>query len=59
VFALTETWHENSDSIIIKRLSALGLNVLETVRPINNSRRQAKANHGGIAIVATQGVALS
>jgi len=62
VLALTETWHEDSDCTTIKRLRGLGLNVLETARPIDDKRRQAKAkfvNHGGIAIVATQGVALS
>src|SRR6218665_2297500 len=44
------------------RLRGLWLNVLETARPIDDKRRQAKAkfvNHGGIAIVATQGVAVS
>ena len=62
VLALTETWYENSDCTTIKRLRGLGLNVLETSRPIDDKRRQAKAkfvNHGGIAIVATQGVAVS
>src|SRR6218665_2356841 len=62
VLALTETWHEDSDCTTIKRLRGLGLNVLEIARPIDDKRRQAKAkfiNHGGIAIAATQGVALS
>src|SRR6218665_1472209 len=62
VLALTETWHEDSDCTTIKHLRGLGLNVLEIARPIADKRRQAKAkfvNHGGIAIVATQGVALS
>src|SRR6218665_2269117 len=58
VLALTETWHKDSDCTTIKRLRGLGLNVLETARPIDDKRRQANAksvNHGGIAIVATQG----
>ena len=62
VLALTETWHEDSDCTTIKRLRGLGLNVLETARPLDDKRRQAKTkfvNHGGIAIVATKGVVLS
>src|SRR6218665_3978118 len=44
VLALTETWYEDSDCTTIKRLRGLGLNVLETARPIDDKRRQAKAN---------------
>jgi len=61
VLTLTETWHEDSDCTTIKRLRGLGVDVLETARPIDDRRRQTKAklNHGCMAIVAKRGVALS
>jgi len=37
VMCLTETWHENSDALPIKRLRSHGLQVLERARPIPES----------------------
>ena len=59
VFCLTETWHEESDSISIRRLLADGLQVLERPRPIKHDARQdnlnlSAQNYGGVAIVTPE-----
>lgn len=55
VLILTETWHEDSDSVTIKRLHGSGLNVVEAACPITGDSHQVEANfvnHGGLAIVS-------
>ena len=62
VIALTETWHEDSDCVPIKRLRSMGLNVLEVARPTFDQPKRDSVgfiNHGGVAVVARTGVALS
>lgn len=52
---LTETWHEDSDCIAIKRLSGHRLNVIEAARPISAGTHREDpgfVNHGGLAIVS-------
>ena len=34
VIALTETWHEDADCVLIKRFHGLGLNVVEAAKAI-------------------------
>ena len=56
--ALSETWHENSDSVTIKRLRSLGLNVLEVARPIleDIDDNITFVHHGGLAIDTKPGI---
>ena len=52
ILALSEAWHENSESVTIKPRS-LGLNVLKVARPIlkDIDDNINFVNHGGLAIV--------
>ena len=62
VFSLTETWHEDTDSVPIRRLRSCGYQVLEEARPIpagSNTSSGSFINHGGLALVARAGVQLS
>jgi len=52
---LTETWHEDTDDVPIRRLRADGFQVLERARPIAATAATDSikyTNHGGVAIVA-------
>ena len=54
ILCLSETWHEDFDSVPIKRLRSEGLQVLERARPIlldAELENISFVNHGGIAIV--------
>lgn len=56
---LTETWHEHADSVVIKRLRSMELNVIEAARNILPTTRLDNAhfvNHGGIALVSKPGI---
>ena len=62
ILTLTETWHENSNCITIKRLRSLGLNVTEAVRPIppeEDCENINFVNHGGLAVVYKPGVIIA
>lgn len=55
---LTETWHEDADSIAIKRLQGMGLNVTEVARAIPGGTQLDNVhfiNHGDKASVSKPG----
>lgn len=59
---LTETWHQEGNSVATKRLRGSQLNVVEAARQIQDASCQLEANfvnHGGLAIVASRGVNIS
>ena len=54
VVAVTENWHEDADSITIKRLRSLRYNVIEAARPLRPQAHDEDidyVNHGGITLV--------
>ena len=56
ILAMQENWHEDSECVLIKKQSSLGLNVLETARPIPTASSTKKNSvhyviHGDVAIV--------
>ena len=62
VLALTETWHEDSNCVPIKRLRSMRFNVLEAARPITTVKTRNKVafvNHGGIAVLSRPGIAVA
>ena len=62
ILALTETWHEDSDCSTIKRLRSLGMNVIETARPIPADTDIDDVNfinHGGIAVISRPDICVS
>ena len=55
IICLTETWHEDTDDLPIRRLRANGFQVLERARPVVATAATntiSYTNHGGVAIVA-------
>lgn len=58
MFALTETWQNDSDCTIMKSLFRLGLHLLEAARRQAAPGKAKLANDFGIAIVAMHGFAL-
>ena len=56
VLCLVETWHD-ADSVCIRRLRMSGDQVVDKPRPRNAD--DLSVNHGGVAIVAGQGIRLS
>ena len=55
VFVITETWHENSDDIMLKRITPEGFICIDAARPLAadaNIQSTTVVNHGGIAIVS-------
>ena len=62
ILALTETWHEDSDSITISQLRELNYNIVEQARPIPIDARTDNIqfiNHGGVALLSVSGLKLS
>lgn len=62
VLFLTETWHECADSVAIKRLRGLGLNVIEAARDLPVSENLDSThfvNHGGIAVISRPGTVVA
>ena len=62
VIALTETWHEDSDCVTIKRLRSFNLNVVEAAGPHQNGFRIDGVdfvNHGGVVIISKAGIAIA
>ena len=62
ILALTETWHEDSACSTIKLLRSLGMNVIETARPIPADTDIYDAyfiNHGSIAVISRPGIRIS
>lgn len=60
--AITETWHEDSDSVSMRRLRGFGYSVVEAARPIPVSARADDvnySNHGGIALLSKPGLHFS
>lgn len=58
VLVLTETWHENPDSVAVKKLRSRVLGVIEQARFISDQPRLDNVyftNHGDIAIVSERG----
>ena len=55
ILSLTETWHEDSASVAIGRLRALGYNVVEEARKIEDAvdrNTVSYTNHGGVVILS-------
>ena len=62
ILTLCETWHEDPDTVCIRRLRSDGFTVLECARQIDpktNRNRIGYVNHGGVAIMARPGVRLA
>ena len=62
VICLSETWHENSDAVPVRRLRTHGFQVLERARPVSAQAATSSGdfiNHGGLAVVARSGLNLS
>jgi len=56
---ITETWHERSDSVELKRVVPPGYKCIDAARPIPSDARRDTAdfqNHGGLASVYSQAV---
>ena len=52
VFALQETWHENSDSLSLHRAVPPGYNVVDAARPNSSDRlNMSSIPGGGVAII--------
>ena len=54
VFVITETWHENAESVALRRIAPPDIDYIEAARPIlerSNVCTESFVNHGGIAIV--------
>ena len=59
---LTETWHQEYDTVSIKRLRSEGFQVLERAQPIppdDSLDGIGYTNHGGIAIIAATNIRLA
>lgn len=60
---LTETTHENADSVVIKKLRIIGLNVIEAARDIPPNTRIDNYAHfvslGGNALVSKSGISIA
>lgn len=57
ILAITETWHECSESTVLKRVTPLGYNCIDAARPIPPDVRRDSVdfqNHGGLAFVFRQ-----
>ena len=57
--SITETWHEDTECVFIKRLHSLGYNLIEAARPLtsrNDDEDVNCINHGAIAFVSKPGV---
>jgi len=54
VFVITEKWHENAESVALRRIAPPDFDYIEAARPIlerSNVCTESFVNHGGIAIV--------
>ena len=57
IFALQETWHENSESLTLRRAVPAGYSIVEAARSaksneaVNNNNGQLRASGGGVAII--------
>ena len=61
VMALTESWHEDSDCVPIRRLRCMDFKVVEAARPKIQKKQNSVnyVNHGGVVLVSKKGLALS
>ena len=53
VLVLQATWHENADSVSLRRAAPPGYSVIKEVRRLSAARRPSEChvNHGGVAII--------
>jgi len=59
---ITETWHENSDSVSLKRMTPTGFQCVDAARPIPadiNIHTDVLQNYGGLALIHRDGVKVS
>ena len=59
ILTITETWHECSDSVDLKRVTPPGYKCIDTARPLVadvNTHTDRLQNHGGLAVILRDGI---
>jgi len=51
VFVITETWHENAESVALRRIAPPDFAYIDYIMECSNVCIESFVNHGGIAIV--------
>ena len=60
ILALTETWHEGTNSSCIRELRGKGFTVVEEARASSQPENSTEwSNHGGVAVIARRGVRIT